>query len=92
MLRPPRRQEVRTKRTPGTLLPARAPKAFDAWSNPRVPDTPWNMDAKLLLNPTVAGLIFWAIEGTPHYGRFIAVDMPGRIQHTWMSPNTSGLE
>ena len=44
------------------------------------------------LNPTVDGFFHWAIKGTPHYGRFTAVERPGRIQHTWMSPNTSGLE
>jgi uncharacterized protein YndB with AHSA1/START domain len=67
-------------------------EAFDAWLNPQVPGTPWNMADKLLLNATVDGLFFWAIRGTPHYGRFTAVDRPGRIEHTWMSPNTSGWE
>ena len=33
-----------------------------------------------------------AFKGTPHYGRFTAVDRPYMLQHTWMSPNTAGLE
>ena len=80
--------EVRVERS----LPASPGEAFDAWLNPKIPGNPWNMADKLLLNPTVDGFFFWAIKGTPHYGRFIAVQRPSRIEHTWMSPNTSGLE
>jgi hypothetical protein len=29
---------------------------------------------------------------TPHYGLFMIVDRPNKIQHTWMSPYTRGLE
>jgi uncharacterized protein YndB with AHSA1/START domain len=50
------------------------------------------MAEKLILNPVEDGLFFWSISGTGHYGRFIQVERPRRIQHTWMSPNTSGLE
>jgi hypothetical protein len=32
------------------------------------------MADKLLLNPTVDGLLYWAVRGTPHYGRFTAVE------------------
>jgi uncharacterized protein YndB with AHSA1/START domain len=67
-------------------------EAFDAWLDPRIPGNPWNMADKLLLNPTVDGLFYWAIKGMPHYGRFTRVERPGLIEHTWMSPNTSGLE
>jgi len=67
-------------------------EAFDAWLNPKIPGTPWNMADKLLLNPTVDGFFYWAIKGTPHYGRFTELSRAARVQHTWMSPNTSGLE
>ncbi len=67
-------------------------EAFDAWLNPKIPGNPWNMAEKLLLNPTVDGFFYWVVKETPHYGRFTAVERPGRLQHTWMSPNTSGLE
>ena len=80
--------EVTIERT----IPASAREVFDAWLNPKTPGTPWNMADKLLLNPTVDGFFYWAFKGTPHYGRFTAVERPGRIQHTWMSPNTLGLE
>ena len=80
--------EVTVERT----IPTSPAEAFDAWLDPKVPGTPWHMAEKLLLNPKVDGFFFWAINGTPHYGRFLAVDRPSLIKHTWMSPNTSGLE
>ena len=80
--------EVTIERT----IPASPDDVFDAWLNPKVPGNPWNMADSLLLNPTVDGFFYWAIKGTPHYGRFTVVDRATRIQHTWMSPNTSGLE
>jgi uncharacterized protein YndB with AHSA1/START domain len=80
--------EVKIERT----IPTSPGEAFDAWLNPKIPGNPWNMAERLLLNPVVDGFFYWAVKGTPHYGRFTAVERPGRIQHTWMSPNTSGLE
>jgi uncharacterized protein YndB with AHSA1/START domain len=80
--------EVTVERT----IPAPPAAVFDAWLNPKIPGTPWHMADKLLLNASVDGLFYWAIKGMPHYGRFTAVERSDRIQHTWMSPNTSGLE
>ena len=80
--------EVTVERT----IPAPPGEVFDAWLDPKIPRNPWNMAEKLLLNPMVDGFFYWTFRGTPHYGRFTAVDRPHRIQHTWMSPNTSGLE
>jgi uncharacterized protein YndB with AHSA1/START domain len=73
-------------------IPASPGEAFDGWLNPKTPGTPWNMAEKLILNPVVDGLFYWSISGTAHYGRFSHVERAERIQHTWMSPNTSGLE
>ena len=80
--------EVRVERT----IPASAGEVFDGWLNPKVPGNPWNAADKLLLDPKVDGFFYWTFKGTPHYGRFTEIKRPGRIQHTWMSPNTSGLE
>jgi len=80
--------EVTIERT----IPASPDEVFDAWLDPKIPGTPWNMADKLLLNPIVDGFFYWAVRGTPHYGRFTAIERAARIQHTWMSPNTSGLE
>jgi len=60
--------------------------------NPKVPGTPWNAAEKRVLDTKVDGLFYWALMGTAHFGRFTEIERRGRIQHTWMSPNTSGLE
>lgn len=73
-------------------IPAFPEEAFDGWLNPKIPGNPWNAADKLLLNPKVDGFFYWTFKGTPHYGRFTEVERPGRIQHTWMSPNTLGHE
>ena len=73
-------------------IPASPGEVFDAWLNPKIPGNPWNAADKLMLNPNVDGFFYWTFRGTPHYGRFTEVARPGRIQHTWMSPNTLGEE
>ena len=73
-------------------IPAPPGEVFDAWLNPKIPGNPWNAAERFILDPKVDGLWYWLISGTPHYGRFTEVERPGRIQHTWMSPNTLGEE
>jgi uncharacterized protein YndB with AHSA1/START domain len=73
-------------------IPAPPGDVFDGWLNPKIPGNPWNAAEKFVLNPEVDGLFFWTITGTSHYGRFTEIERPRRMQHTWMSPNTSGLE
>jgi uncharacterized protein YndB with AHSA1/START domain len=80
--------EVTVERT----IAAPLEKVFDAWLNPKIPGTPWHAADKFVLDPKVDGLFFWTIKGTPHYGRFTEMQRPGRMQHTWMSPNTAGLD
>jgi len=73
-------------------IPAPAGELYDAWLDPKIPGNPWHESDKLILNPVVDGLFYWLIRGNPHYGRFTQTERPHRIQHTWMSPNTLGLE
>jgi uncharacterized protein YndB with AHSA1/START domain len=73
-------------------IPAAPGEVFDAWLTPTTAGTPWNAAEKLLLDPKVDGLFYWTLKGTAHYGRFIAVDRPRRIEHTWVSPYTLGEE
>lgn len=86
----PKTLEFRFERT----IPAPPAQVYDAWLNPQVPGTPWNEASKVILQPEVDGLFFWAFQanGMPHYGRFTEVTRPHRLEHTWMSPNTRGLE
>ena len=83
-----KRIEVKVERT----IPAPPGEVFDGWLNPKIPGNPWNMAEKLLLSPKVDGFFYWTIKGTAHYGRFTELERPGRIQCTWVSPSTSGLE
>lgn len=73
-------------------IPAPVPEVFDAWLNPKIPGNPWNAAEKFILDPQVDGLFYWTLKGTSHYGRFTVVERPARIQHTWVSPKTMGIE
>ena len=81
--------EIRVERT----IPAPPGEVYDAWLDPSIPGTPWHENDKLIVDPKVDGLWYWLSRGgTPHYGRFMEMERPGRIQHSWMSPNTLGEE
>ena len=80
--------EFRLERT----IPASMTEVFDAWLDPKVPGNPWNAAEKFILDPKVDGLFYWTLKGTSHYGRFTVVERPDRIQHTWVSPKTLGVE
>jgi uncharacterized protein YndB with AHSA1/START domain len=73
-------------------IPAPPDEVFEAWLNPKVPGNPWNAAEKFILDPRIDGLFFWSLKGTSHYGRFTEFARPGRIAHTWVSPNTLGEE
>jgi uncharacterized protein YndB with AHSA1/START domain len=79
------------------MIPASPIEVFDGWLDPKCPGTPWSEAAKLVLDPKVDGLYYWlfineAGERKPHYGRFTIVDRPSKVQYTWMSLHTRGLE
>ena len=81
--------EIELERT----IPAPPGEVFDAWLDPRIPGTLWHENQKLIFAPTVDGLWYLlSSKGSPHYGRFIAIDRPGRLQHSWMSRHTLGEE
>jgi uncharacterized protein YndB with AHSA1/START domain len=73
-------------------IPALPGEVFDGWLNPKIPGNPWNAAEKFALDPKVDGLFYWTLKGMSHYGRFTKMRRPGRIQHTWISPNTLGQE
>ena len=73
-------------------IPAAPNEVFDAWLDPRIPGTPWNVAEKFILDPKVDGLFYWSLKKTAHYGRFTVFERPTRMQHTWVSPSTSGNE
>ena len=78
-------------------IPASLIEVFDGWLDPKCPGTPWSEADKLVLDPKVDGLFYWlfineAGERKPHYGRFTILDRPSKVQYTWMSLHTRGLE
>ena len=81
--------EITVERT----IPAAPDDAFNAWLDPAVPGAFGHQNEQLIVDLKPEGLWYWrSLGGTPHYGRFIELARPGRIQHSWMSPNTLGKE
>jgi len=78
------------------VIPAPAEQVFDVWMDPRSPGGPWFGAERILLNPVVDGLFYFAVkhEGRtwPHYGRFVRIDRPRLVEYTWMSEATKGVE
>ena len=77
-------------------IPAPAEKVFDVWIDPKSPGGPWFGAGRVILNPAVDGLFYHAVkhEGRTwsHYGRFLKTERPHRIEHTWVSEATKGVE
>ena len=77
-------------------IPAQADEVFDVWIDPKSPGGPWFGAERIILNPVVDGLFYHAVkyEGRTwaHYGRFLQIDRPRRVEHTWVSEATKGLE
>jgi uncharacterized protein YndB with AHSA1/START domain len=77
-------------------FPAQVENVFDVWIDPKSPGGPWFGAERVILNPVVDGLFYFAVmhEGRawPHYGRFIRVDRPRLVEYTWMSEATQGIE
>jgi uncharacterized protein YndB with AHSA1/START domain len=78
------------------ILPAAPGDVFDTWLDPKRPGSPWFGVAMAIVNPVVDGLFFHLVqfEGKDwaHYGRFILLERPRQIVHTWVSEATHGLE
>ena len=85
-----------TEITVARLIPASAAQVFDVWLDPHSPGGPWFGAARVILNPVVDGLFYSAVshEGKtwPHYGRFISIERPRRVENTWVSEATKGVE
>jgi len=74
-------------------------EVFEAWTNPKHPGSPWarrNGIRMVIVNRAVGGL-FYINMGPPmplatHFGRFLRLDKPKLIVHTWASEGTLGAE
>jgi uncharacterized protein YndB with AHSA1/START domain len=89
---PPKTTELDVRRT----ISASPEEVFDLWLDAKSPGSPWFGVTKAIVQPTVDGLFYhlvqFAGQDWAHYGRFIVLDRPRRIEHSWVSRATGGLE
>ncbi len=73
-------------------------EVFDAWLDPDCKGSPWNGVTKFILQPVEDGLFLRTHTANggdyelAHYGRFTVLERPCRMQYTWVSQHTRGLE
>jgi len=77
-------------------IPAAPAAVFEVWLDPKSPGGPWFGASKVIFDAKVDGLFYHSMEHEgrtwPHYGRFVAIDKARRIEHTWVSEATQGVE
>ena len=90
---------ARPKETELTLtrtIRASPAEVYDVWLDTKSPGGPWFGSTRVILDPKVDGLFYhstrWEGRDWAHYGRFVTLDRPRRIEHTWVSEGTRGLE
>jgi uncharacterized protein YndB with AHSA1/START domain len=85
-----------TDLTVSRAIPASPEEVFDVWMDPKSPGGPWFGAARVILDPVIDGLFYLAVEHQgrtwPHYGRFLQIDRPRRVEYTWVSEATQGVE
>jgi|ERR1041385_1350230 len=72
-------------------------EVYAVWLDQTSPGSPWFGVPKVVLNPPKVDSLFYSmyqVEGREiaHYGRFIVLDEPRKIQYTWVSEATHGME
>src|ERR1039457_3313567 len=83
---------VTLKRT----IPASPALVYKAWLDPKSPCNPCSISISNVYKPKLGGLFYFRTrkEGmeTAHYGQFLALSHGKKIQQTWMSRYTRGIE
>lgn len=77
-------------------IPASPEEVYSVWIDPKSPGSPWFGAAKAIVQPSVDGLFYHLVQfeghDWAHYGRFVTLERSSRIEHTWVSEATRGLE
>lgn len=80
-------------------IPAAPAEVYAAWLDPTTPGSPWDRAEcqKVILDAKIDGLFYFkrvSAQGVdfPHFGRFVVLEPAQKIEYTWMSPFTRGLE
>jgi len=81
------------------VIAAKPREVFEAWTDPKHPASPWskrNGVKRAIVSPAVGGLFYINMGPpmplAPHFGRFLRLDKPKLIEHTWASEGTLGAE
>jgi uncharacterized protein YndB with AHSA1/START domain len=86
----------RIELTVSRTISATPAAVFDVWLDAKSPGGPWFGAERVILNAVVDGLFYHAVshEGRTwaHYGRFVKLEKPRVIEHTWLSEATRGIE
>src|SRR5580658_686232 len=74
-------------------------QVYEAWTDPTHPATPWSKrnGIRMVIMSRAVGKLFYVNMGPPmplatHYGRFLRLDKPTVIEHTWASEGTLGAD
>lgn len=88
----PRQTGLQLKRTIAAVPAA----VFDVWLDRKSPGSPWFGAKRAIVDPRIDGLFYHCVDYQgrewAHYGRFVALERPRRIEHTWVSEATRGIE
>jgi uncharacterized protein YndB with AHSA1/START domain len=86
----------RIELTVSRVIPATPAEVYGAWLDSKSPGGPWFGTKRVILNPIVDGLFYHSVghDGREwaHYGRFVRLESPRLIEHTWVSEATRGIE
>jgi len=77
-------------------IPASPAEVYDAWLDPGDIGNPWHDSDTLIFEPKEGALYYFVhvteIWRRPHFGRFLVLDRPNKVQQTLMSLSSLGLE
>lgn len=88
----PRQTKLKLTRS----IAATPAEVFRVWLDPCSPGGPWFGARRAIVDAKVDGLFYHCVSyhgrDWAHYGRFVTLDLPRCIEHTWVSEATRGLE
>lgn len=89
---PPKQTELTLTR----IILASPAEVYDVWLDAKSPGGPWFGCKRAILDVKLDGLFYHCVSHAgrewAHYGRFVTLERPRRIEHTWVSEATRGLE